>query len=96
MVLEDLRVGVDPLERRTPQDDDGWAKLEFILEEPTTFASFDELAGKRAPGDDVQPLIAVQFSLSYFRALPTAHLAAKRAKPNLSMLRVHRTDVAYA
>jgi hypothetical protein len=85
IVLEDLRNGVDPLERRAPQDDEGWSLLRFITEKPDSTRSgtgnyremWDEVKDKAARNLVV---IAVQFFLGYQRSVASAHLDPEKAQ----------------
>ncbi len=82
IVLEDLRAGMDPLDRRTPQDDEGWALLGYIAEQPQPriFASFEEML-KKLTADNEDPrqiVIAVQFFLSYQRPIASGQLSSSK------------------
>lgn len=85
IVLDDLCADADPLERRAPADDDGWALLRFVSEQPSrrvsTFEELSDIANRKANDRDV--VIAAQFFLRYERSVPSSHLASSPARGTL-------------
>lgn len=84
IVLEDLRAGVDPLERRAPADDEGWSLLRFVAEQSAS-DRFDTLREalqvvSERKIDESKLVIAVQFFLRYQRASASSHLASDGAR----------------
>jgi len=77
IVLEDLRAGMDPLERRAPQDDEGWSLLRFITEKPDKSRSgsgdYREMWDQLKSQHDAV-VVAIQFFLGYVRRVASAHL----------------------
>jgi len=83
IVLEDLRAGVDPLERRTDPDDEGWALLRFVAEQPSNrFGTLQEVLNdiSQENVDASKVVIAAQFFLRYKRSLTSSHLASDGAR----------------
>jgi hypothetical protein len=92
IVLEDLRAGMDPLDRRAPQDDEGWSLLRFVTEEPDSTSTgaltpdlWTEIRTQTAAGHP--QIIAIQFFLGYQRAVASSHLASAEATQTLFQTR---------
>jgi hypothetical protein len=84
IVLDDLRLGVDPLERRAPPDDEGWSLLRYVADHPfanrvsTIQEVLDKISEHKVDADQV--VIVAQFFLRYQRSRPSAHLAPETAR----------------
>lgn len=98
IVLEDLRAGMDPLERRAPQEDEGWALLGYIAEQPKqrVFATFEEMSRniKEANEDLQKVVIAAQFFLKYQFSIPSARLSSKGTRSLFLQVRERQESLA--
>jgi hypothetical protein len=98
IVLEDLRAGMDPHDRRTPQEDEGWALLEFISAAPKSmrFDTYREMQEKiaEASGHPRDIVIAVQFFLTYQRSVESARLSPQKAHPSFFQARERNVSLA--